>query len=225
MTRILREGFALPFTKEPEPASFNNNRSVLNNRESVTREILDLLSSGRIREVNISEVHTVNPLTVANNGEKLRLIIDRRHINQYLQVPKFKCDDIRLVNELFDKGDFFFKFDIRSGYHRIDIHPAYQKFFAFAWSISGQVRYFVFTVLVFGLSSAPFVFTKVLKVLIKHWHSFGIRIIAFIDDGFVWGFPGRGYKVLKCCPVTSSQSVSWHILPNPNGSQNKRQST
>ena len=49
------------------------------------------------------------------------------------------------------------------------------------------------TVLVFGLSSAPFVFTKVLKVLIKHWRSFGIRIFAFIDDVFGGGeFPGKG---------------------------------
>ena len=38
VTRILQEGYALPFTKEQEPASFNNNRSALNNREFVTKE-------------------------------------------------------------------------------------------------------------------------------------------------------------------------------------------
>ena len=205
VTRILREGYALPFTKEPEPGFFNNNRSALNNREFVTKEILGLLSSGRIREVDISDVHTISPLTVADNGEKLRLILDLRHINQYLQVPKFKCEDIRLIQQLFSRGDFFFKFDIRSGYHHIDIHPAYQKFLAFAWSINGQVRYFVFTVLVFGLSSAPFVFTKVLKVLIKHWRSFGIRIFAFIDDGFGGG-GGIPWKRLQGAQILSSQT-------------------
>ena len=76
VTRILREAYALPFTKEPEPASFNNNRSSQNNREFVTKEILGLFSSGRIREVDISEVHTANPLIVADNGEKLGLILD-----------------------------------------------------------------------------------------------------------------------------------------------------
>ena len=35
--------------------------------------------SGRIREVDISDVHTINPLTIADNGEKLRLILDLRH--------------------------------------------------------------------------------------------------------------------------------------------------
>ena len=34
----------------------------------------------------------------------------------------------------------------------------------------------------FGLSTAPFLFTKVIRVLIKHWRSLAIRIFAFIDD-------------------------------------------
>ena len=79
MTHILMDGYALPFTKEPDLASFSNNRSALNNREFVTKEVLDLLSSGRVREVDISKVHTINPLTVADSGEKLRLILDLRH--------------------------------------------------------------------------------------------------------------------------------------------------
>ena len=37
-------------------------------------------------------------------------------------------------------------------------------------------------VLVFGLSTAQFLFTKVIRVLIKHWRSLAIRISPFIDD-------------------------------------------
>ena len=44
--------------------------------------------------------------------------------------------------------------------------------------IDGVTRYFAFTVLVFGLASAPFIFTKVVKVLIKHWRSNGILIFS-----------------------------------------------
>ena len=53
--------------------------------------------------------------------------------------------------------------------------------------IDGQVRYSAYIVLVFGLSPAPFVFTKVVKVLIKHCRSSGIRIFGFIDDVFGGG--------------------------------------
>ena len=52
----------------------------------------------------------------------------------------------------------------------------------FAWEIDGKLRFFVFTVLVFGLSTAPFLFTKLIRVLIKHWRSLAIRIFAVIDD-------------------------------------------
>ena len=44
------------------------------------------------------------------------------------------------------------------------------------------MRFFVFTVLVFGLSTAPFLFTKLIRVMIKHWRSLAIRIFPFIDD-------------------------------------------
>ena len=148
----------------------------------VTSEVKELLSSGRIREVSGEEVHVIKPLIVTDNGNKLRLILHCRYINQHLQIPKFKCEDIRTIGDLFRKDDYFFKCDIKQGYHHIDILQSHQKYFGFAWEIDGKLRIFVFNVLVFGLSTAPFLFTKVITVLIKHWRSLAIRIFAFIDD-------------------------------------------
>ena len=124
----------------------------------------------------------IDPLTVADNGNKLRLILDCRYINQNLQVPTFKCEDIRTIRELFQKDDYFFKCDIKQGFYHIDILESHQKYLGFAWEIDGKLRFFVFTLLVFGRSTAPFLFTKVIRVLIKHWRSLAIRIFAFIDD-------------------------------------------
>ena len=49
--KTLSQGYALPFTCEPEPAIFRNDLSALNNADFVTKEILDLLDSGRVREL------------------------------------------------------------------------------------------------------------------------------------------------------------------------------
>ena len=87
---VIKKGYALPFISEPKPAVFSNNRSAKDNKEFVTSEILKLLELGCIREVNRSEVHTINPLSVADNDKKLRLILDLRYINQHLRVPKTK---------------------------------------------------------------------------------------------------------------------------------------
>ena len=58
-----------------EPAEFSNNASARRNSDFVTSEISELLSSGRIREVSCDDVHTINSLSVADNGDKLRLIL------------------------------------------------------------------------------------------------------------------------------------------------------
>ena len=74
-----------------------------------------------------------------------------------------------------------FTFDLKSGYHHIDIHPDYQTYLGFAW----EGKFYVFTVLPFGLSTACYVFTKVLRPVVKHVRAQGIRIVLYLDDGMV----------------------------------------
>ena len=62
---------------------------------------------------------------------------------------------------------FLYKFDISQGYHRIDIDDNYQKYLGFSWKIDGKISYFMFIALPFSLSSAPFIFTKVMRCLVK----------------------------------------------------------
>ena len=69
--KVIQEGYALPFVEVLEPAEFSNNASARRNSDFVTSEISELLSSGRITEVS-RNVHTINPLSVADNGDKLR---------------------------------------------------------------------------------------------------------------------------------------------------------
>ena len=80
-----------------------------------------------------------------------------------------------------------FSFDLKSGYHHVEIFEGHQTYLGFSWkhSISNLVKFYVLTVLPFGLSSAPQVFTKILKPLEKHCRYQGICVAVFLDDG--WG--------------------------------------
>ena len=49
------------------------------------------------------------------------------------------------------------------------------------WQLGVQI--FQFCVLPFGLSPAPFIFTKLLKPLTKFWKNKGIPIAVYLDDG------------------------------------------
>ena len=65
----------------------------------------------------------------------------------------------------------------------LDIYPPHQTYIGFAWTENGVTKYFCFTIFPFGLTSSPFVFTKLLRPLIKYWRLKGLLIIIYIDDG------------------------------------------
>ena len=129
----------------------------------------------------------INPLSVSTRSSgKQRLILDLRHINAFINKQKFKGEDLSVATQIFDKGLYSFKFDLKSGYYHIEISPEHCQFLAFAWDFgTGVFRYFQFCVRPFGLSSAPFIVTKTLKPLKKSWRCRGISIAIFLDDGLV----------------------------------------
>ena len=58
----------------------------------------------------------------------------------------------------------------------------------FSWVFpNGETKFFLFNVLPFGLNSACYIFTKLLRPFIKKWRSEGVKSIIFIDDGICGG--------------------------------------
>ena len=63
----------------------------------------------------------------------------------------------------------------------MDILPPHQKFLGFSWTLAGEKKWFVFSVLPFGLASTPYVFTRIQKALVKRWREHGIRIFECLN--------------------------------------------
>ena len=149
----------------------------------------------------------VNPLSLAtNSGSKNRLVLDLKHINPHLHTLKFKCEDVDTAVLLLNPGDFLFTFDIKSAYHHIEIFQDHQTYLGFQWGYTnGKPQYFVFRVLPFGLSTAPLVFTKILKPVLRHWRSSGKRVCMFLDDGL------GGVRIQSAILV--SQAVKRDLIP------------
>jgi len=72
---------------------------------------------------------------------------------------------------------------LKSGYHHVDIFRPHQQFLGFAWDFDGVVRYFTFKVLPFGLSTACFCFTKLLRPLVRRWRLMSHNCFVYLDDG------------------------------------------
>ena len=171
---VIREGYKIPFVSLPPPKH--------------SGAVLDLLKMNCIEEL-VEAPDIVNPLSVSTQSSgKKRLILDLRHVNLYVYKQKFKCEDLKVTLSIISRGYSLFKFDLKSGYHHVEIFPEHRKFLAFRWGFGdGVIRYFQFAVLPFGLSSAPCLFTKPFKPVIKMWRSNGIPIVVFLDDGLGGG--------------------------------------
>ena len=133
------------------------------------------------------------------------MVLDLHYVNQFILEQKFKYEGLSLVPQMFNKGEYFFTFDLKSGYHHVDIHPDFWTYLGFSWCI-GKARLFymyMFRVLPFGLASACYVFTKLLRPLVKRWRAKGIRALS-ISMMALWAL-SRKSSVLwmsKLSPLT-----------------------
>ena len=168
---IISDGYKIPFITTPPPVHLKNNGSALEHSDFVNDAILELLQDNRIEELT-TPPEVINPLTVSvQSSGKKRLILD-------FKAYKSPCFQAKV------QVHFVFSFDLKAGYHHVDIFPDHRKFLAFSWHFATNcVRYFQFTVLPFGLSSAPFIFTKLINPLEAFWRLQGIPIAIFFDDG------------------------------------------
>ena len=81
---------------------------------------------------------------------------------------------------MFTEDDILSKFDLKSGYHHLDIFEPHQKYLGFAWESDDQQHFYVFTALPFGLSMARYAFTKLMCPLIGYWKDRGLRMVLYL---------------------------------------------
>ena len=105
-----------------------------------------------------------------------------------------------------------FSFDIKSGYHHIEIFPDDQQFLGFSWTDHGVVKYFKFTVLPFGLATGPYIFTKLMRPLVKCWRASACKIVVYLDDGM-----GASHSFSSCVHQANrvkSDIINSGLVPN-----------
>ena len=166
--QITDEGYMLPFIETPSDAKFSNNKFALTNSafaQEVTEEMLLSVTTKQIE----TPPKVVNPLTVStNSNSKKRLILDLKYFNDHLYLEKTKFDNWKCFkNYLLANKGYLFKFDLKNGYHHINIFEPHQTYLGFSWVFNSTTKYLIFTVLPFDLSTTPLVFTKVLRPLVK----------------------------------------------------------
>lgn len=107
-----------------------------------------------------------------------RPVINLKALNQFVQAQHFKMEGVRTLKEILKPGDWLAKVDLKDAFFTIPIHVTHRKYLWFMF----QGKVYEFNCLPFGLSSAPWVFTKTLKPVIALLRELGVRLIAYIDN-------------------------------------------
>lgn len=176
----IKNGYVIPFIESPNSMHKANNKSAIHNSDFVTSAIDDLISSGCAVQVPFKPF-IVNPLSVSiQKSGKKRLILDLSILNLSVKKEKIKFEDWKIAIQYFEQNTNMFKFDLKSGYFHLDICPQQQTYLGFCW----KEKFYCFTVLPFGISTGPYIFTKCLRPLVKFWRENSVKIVLYLDDGF-----------------------------------------
>jgi len=113
-----------------------------------------------------------------SDGVRKRAILNAKPTNAHVKHRHFKMENMRTVQDLIEKEDWMTKVDISDAYFHINIRKKDRCWFRFRW----KGKTWQFRSLPQGLSSAPRIWTAVLKEPARWLRAKGIRIVIYIDD-------------------------------------------
>ena len=153
-------------------------------RQYVRLSISELITKGAIVECKpVKNQFISNIFLVPKPDKTYRLILNLKSLNKFVKTEHFKLEDHKTAIRLIEKGCFMATLDLKDAYYLIAVHNSYRKFLRFQF---GE-KLFQFTCLPFGLCSAPFVFTKLLKPVMFLLRKKGLRSVVYLDEFLLLG--------------------------------------
>ena len=142
LSRNIVEGYKIPFFDLPENFVIPNRSSTFKFKDFVEEAISELIELGCVSEVELSLIF-INPLHVVLQFRgKCRLLLDLSFLNRFVWKQSVRYEDVRTVFDLFQSGHFFFTFDLKSGYHLVEICSDHRQCLGFSWCFNSVIKYF-----------------------------------------------------------------------------------
>ena len=174
---LIRKGYRIPFKERPilsPNPTFQQPQSL-----QLEEEVASLFSKGAVEEI-IPECpgYYSRIFLVPKKNGKLRLIIDLSVLNRSVYTETFKMETQRKVGNAVQLNDWAFSLDLTDAYLHIPIHHRSRKYLRF--TLRGHV--YQFKALPFGLSTSPFVFTRLMIVIATFLRRRAITLHPYLDD-------------------------------------------
>ena len=209
---VLREGYSLEFEEEPP---LTRTPSVISQYQDPVKqafmeeEIASLLQKDALEEVldtNSQGLYSRMFLVTKKNWD-WRPIIDLSVLNTYLKTQTFKMESADSIRAALLPGWWTVSIDLKDAYLHVPIHPSARKFMRVV--VKGRV--YQFKALPFGLSPAPWLFTKIVAEVKAMVHGQGIQLHQFLDNWLVKASNYKECNRLARIVIQLVQSLGWLV--------------
>ena len=171
---------SVPFQDHPPK------QPILDKHEEIVLNALltELIQKGVIERCAHEDGEFISPvfLRPKKNG-KYRLILNLKCLNTYLPHIHFKMDTLQSCINLMKQNCFMGSLDLTDAYYSASISPESQKYLKF----QVQDQLYKFVTLPNGLSSAPQIFTKLMKPVYSTLRTRSHVSSGYLDDSFLLG--------------------------------------
>lgn len=173
-------GYKIPLKQTPFQTSYPDNSGKSEAAKQIIDNcILDMLNTGAISKCSPCEGQFLSPIfTVPKPNGTHRFILNLKDLNHFIDVEHFKMEDYRTVLKILDENHYMTTLDLKDAYFLISINESDRKMLRFQW----KDIFYEFNVLPFGICTAPYVFTKLLKPVVQNLRLLSLSSVVYLDD-------------------------------------------
>ena len=154
----------------------------MKNSHLLGEEIQKLINKGAVTRVRPCTSQFLSQIfLVPKKDGSYRPVINLRPLNRHIEQVHFKMESLGMMKDLLRQDDWMASVDLKDAYLSVAIWEDHRKYLRFQW----QGSTYEFRCLPFGLSSAPRVFTKLLKSVLARLRHQGVRLVMYLDDMLV----------------------------------------
>lgn len=191
-------GEIIDFVSVPVQSSYPPNSICKDHIDLAEREIASLADKGVILPCDHEPGEFISPIfTVPKSDGKVRLILNLKRLNTFIETVHFKMESIHSILNLVTQNCWMASLDLKEAYYSVRIHPESQKFLKFVY----KGILYKYTVYPNGLCICPRNFTKLMKPPLSHLRLKGHIIAGYIDDLYLQG------QTLDECTINVIDSI------------------
>ncbi len=201
VSNIVTQGIKIEFLTEPPfitRASLPTSRPLAPHTLELFQE---LRQWGIVEDFRESHFYINHIFPVPKSNGKFRLILDLKQLNLSVKTPKFSLPTIKQILPSIYQDTWMCSLDLKNAYYHLPIHKEHRKYLVFRV----DQKLFQFNVLPFGLTSAPYLFTRMLKPVVNRLNDQFQTVIVYLDDFLL---------LAKGCRIFQTRDHTLNFLAN-----------